>query len=917
MKRGGIRGGVGLVLGLLVAAIPAPAPAGAQGQDDPEGAAPGLVAEYAATPGGPVVARRVEADLTHDWGEARPDPRLPRGPFAARWSGSILVREPGPHRFFVHSGGRVELTVGGRAPRSGDEAEALDLPPGLVPFALEYRHERGPARVAVEWEGPSFGREPLPAWVLFHEGDGPSTDPLEAGRRLADRLGCANCHAVLDLPAHRNLGPPLAAAARDLDRAWLSAWLEDPTRVRPGPRMPAFGDHGLDPRQAADVAAFLAGLPGARPEEPSGELRMALNVADPVAGRLLFRTLGCLGCHTRSGEGIDASPHDRAAPDLADAGRARSVGAIASYLARPGPRVPARHRPDLNLRPDDAAHLGAYLASGASPPAALPERPAGDAGRGRAIVEAYRCAACHDVPGLDPPTPARPLGPGSDPRAGCLADDGRAAAVPRFALRDDRREALRAFVAGLPESPAPTPAWTLAEDAIRRRNCLGCHARDGRGGEGLGSQLAAYLGTDRALGAFKGRLTPPDLTAVGDKLRPDYLASAVRGAAPPARPWLAVRMPTFAFEPGEAEAIAAFLNAHDALSAGPAASRPEAGPPTPPEAAPAELGAALIGQSGFGCASCHVLAGKVPPGGEPETLGPDLALAHRRMTRRYFRRWIADPQRILPGTPMPQFLQPVAALPGTLDDQLDAIWALLGRDRLDGLASPASRQVRRPTGERAEVVYDMILVPDSSGTVRHYPRGVAIGFGNGHSVLFDSDRLSWVAWWRGDFVERTKSGRLWEWHPAGPDLGLGAGGEPPLRFVGPDGEVRSPGEVRERFGSFAGLTFAGRGVVLSYVLLGPDGSPVRVAERLEPIDGGWRREVRVAGLPRGWRPRLTLPAGAAPPEGDRLRWEADGSSVMLVISPRAAGGARGDPPMEPDGEDVFRAELRYMIAPGP
>src|SRR5207249_8565927 len=104
---------------------------------------------------------------------------------------------------------------------------------------------------------------------------------------------------------------------------------------------------------------------------------------------------------------------------------------------------------------------------------------------------------------------------------------------------------------------------TRALDAIDRLNCLGCHVRDGRGGLDLASRLAPLLGQDSALGGLKGRLTPPNLTAVGDKLRPEYLTVAIRGEAPTARPWLAVRMPAFSFEPGEADAIAGFFGARD------------------------------------------------------------------------------------------------------------------------------------------------------------------------------------------------------------------------------------------------------------------------------------------------------------------------------------------------------------------
>src|SRR5262249_40733032 len=147
----------------------------------------------------------------------------------------------------------------------------------------------------------------------------------------------------------------------------------------------------------------------------------------------------------------------------------------------------------------------------------------------------------------------------------------------------------------------------------------------------------------------------------------------------------------------------------------------------------------------------------------------------RRMTERYFRRWVADPQRILAGTPMPQFLQPVAAgpaaagVPATLDGQLGVIWQGLGSPSLAEGAAVGTREVPSREGDRALVVRDMVLVPEAPDT-RYTPRGLAVGLKNGASLLFDTDRLTWLAWWHHGFLYRTKAGRLWEWHPEGARL---------------------------------------------------------------------------------------------------------------------------------------------------
>jgi mono/diheme cytochrome c family protein len=906
-------------------------------EDDPDIPAPGLLAAF--TPGGAdePAAVRIETDLAARWGSGSPDTRVPADGFRCRLGGALLVQAPGRYTFFARTDGSVRLTVGGKVFLSGTGAGVVaspgDLPAGFAPMVLEYAHGRGDAFLAIDWEGPGFAREPLPARLLFHERGGVlRPDRFEEGRRQADRLGCANCHRLLDLPRHPHLGPPLGEAARAIAPEWLDAWLKDPTQVRPRTRMPAFG-HGLDAAQAADLAAFLASVaPKSRPRESIAEVKMALNVASPEKGRLLFRSVGCLGCHTR-GE-VPGLPEERFAPDLADIGRKRTAPWLTEYLHHPRKGSPSQHRADLRLTSDEAAHLAAYLVTEVPPAAAPPARAGsgGDAGRGKELARRFRCAACHEIAGLDPPPADLPLTAGSASMAGCLADPAAITGfVPRYALAEDHRNALRDLVARLPRHPAATSTQTLAGDVVRRWNCLGCHIRDGKGGLTIGPQLAAYLARDPELGELKGMLTPPDLSAVGDKLRAEYLGQAVRGAAPSARPWLAVRMPALSFEPGEAEAIGAYFQDRDRMELERSAGRSE--PPTRPDAATFETAVALLGQRGFGCVNCHVLAGKIPPGGEPETLGPDLALAHRRMTERYFDRWIANPQRIIPGTPMPQFLQPVATIPGTLDEQLSTLWELLGSTRVAEAAAQGTREILKRQGERALVVRDMVLLPGAPET-DYTPRGVAIGLKNDHALLFDADRLTWLACWHRGFLSRTKSGRLWEWHPEGDRLWVAASRQPPVVLVDQEGGAVVPAAVRGRFGHFAELDFAGSDVRLLYALNLPQAlaiAPLAVAETIRPTQDGWERLVRVetTGLPAGLQPAVVVqtPATAAGggPDRSTFTWKAGADRVTVTLRITGARDTRATLPgdatahlflLDPATLDNGGARLRVAVESG-
>jgi cytochrome c2 len=882
--------------------------------DELDQVAPGLLASFGLPENPEPITFRVVPDLSANWGNGSPDPRVPADHFKGRWTGSILIQSPGTHQFHARTDGAVVLHVAGRVVLEGKgetvRASAIDLPAGFSTLTLDYHHEGGPARVAIDWDGPGFGREPVPARVLYHTpGATERDDPFEVGRRLADRLGCANCHAVLDLPRHPEIGPPLTdLSARSIHPRWLEDWLTDPTRVRPRTRMPAFGP-GLSPREAADLATFLR--INARSAAVTAEVQMALNVASPEKGALLFRSVGCLGCHSR-----EASNEDRAAPDLSDVPAKRTETWVAAYLEHPrSGKGASRHRADLKLSADEAAHLASYLVG-------TPERnnrpgpsPEGDTRRGAALADRLRCGSCHAIPGMKPRPADLVLAFGSRPDAGCLADQP-AREIPRFALTAPERAALRAFVAQLPRQPAPMSSETRAEDMIRRRNCLGCHIRDGRGGTDLGTRVAALIARDTALGGLKGTLTPPNLTAVGDKLRAEYLALALRGAAPTARPWLSVRMPSFTFEPGEADALAAYLQARDRMTE---SADPSNDAPTHPDAATLDRASRLIGQRGFGCVSCHVLAGRIPPGGEPETLGPDLALAHRRMSRRYFERWIANPQRIISGTPMPQFLVPVTTDPGPLDDQLATIWQLLGSPRVAEVAAFGTREILKRDGDRAMVVRDMILVPEAPGTP-YTPRGLSLGLQNDQSLLFDTDRLTWLAWWHRGFVSRTKSGRLWEWHPEGERLWTAPDRLAPVVLLGPDDQVVPPREVRERFGTFDELDFDGPNIRLAYRLHAPESGFFQVEERIRPTTNGWERSVRVRDVPAGYRPALVeQPPASATPSIDPPGWSWRVGPTRVMLGLAGTGAPLPAPkgsrliPLAPAPDGAFSGEVRLSV----
>jgi cytochrome c oxidase subunit 2 len=92
-------------------------------------------------------------------------------------------------------------------------------------------------------------------------------DPRQvAGAAVFASAGCAYCHNVRGTASLGKLGPDLthfasrrtiAAALIENSTAQLSAWIENPQRMKPGTRMP---NPGLNARDLAAVVAYVSSL---------------------------------------------------------------------------------------------------------------------------------------------------------------------------------------------------------------------------------------------------------------------------------------------------------------------------------------------------------------------------------------------------------------------------------------------------------------------------------------------------------------------------------------------------------------------------------------------------------------------------------------------------------------------------------
>ena len=663
----------------LFALVGAPAAQDAEGEPM---RAPGLRLAFERDGGAPDVRVSRLAALHVPAGTA-PTPFLDPGPFSAIWTGWLYISFRDRHGFAFEGNGELELRIDGEPVELGGDPQRLRK--GHHALEVRYRSPAsGAATARLLWSGSDFGLEPLPPDLLFHDPeDRALVEAAERrlGRELLATRQCTRCHTpprpyVLGdgfMPELETDAPLLSSVGGRRTAGWMAQWIENPHALRPDTTMPRMFHGDGAARDASDVAAYLATL-GAAPADPGG---------DPRHGAVLFAQLGCIGCHRRPDESLDAAALASAfaAGDerisLAAVDGAWFPGALAAFLLDPDAHHAWIGMPDFGLSEREAAALAAYLMEPDTSRAPLELAAGADPARGRELFLSTGCAKCHYVgeTGLY-------RGPAwkdfASLERGCLGDDATArGAAPDFALSAAERSALRVASQDL----APLGRYAPAEFAERRiaaLRCDGCHARDG--GDAVWSRTAAEVAELHAhVEPPELAQIRPDLSWAGEKLRDDWLTARLRGEVSDAsRPWLRARMPAF---PAAAKQLAQGLAAQHGH--GVAAGHPAVDPDL------VQAGRRLLdAERGFNCAHCHGI-GDAAPTQVFESQGINLALSAERLRPGFFQRWMRDPLRIDPASRMPRYVDPqgrtgqTEVLDGEATAQWRAIWHVMHSLRTD------------------------------------------------------------------------------------------------------------------------------------------------------------------------------------------------------------------------------------------
>jgi mono/diheme cytochrome c family protein len=626
--------------------------------------------------------------------------------FTAKYEGTLKILRRGTYTFKADG---ADLTLDGKAVTG-----PVELDQGEHPIAITFERKAGAARLQPMWSSDQFIAEPIPASVLSHQSSKEVEQQAltERGQSVVEELNCAGCHKPAQQRLSSRVGPDLSNVGARVTPNWIFKWLENPQHFRAGAVMPVLLTKAEDRR---DVAAYLATLKDAR--RKVNDYNPSKSKA--AQGKQLFESVGCTNCHQEQTalEGLGS--------------KWASLGQLAAYLRDPLAVDRSGRMPAMQLSDDEAVALANHLMQSKKSEfeAALPE--GADVAHGQQVFRSAGCLNCHTVEG----EAGKPLAEAKkfaaleklDPNKGCLAAEPPEAAA-RYTMTADARGAIVAFLTAIKTAPlvAAAPAHEFSR-TLQKLNCGACHE------------------TDQTKPASEDAEKLPPLTAVGAKLKREWINQVLHDRKARVRFWLKTRMPEFggAIDHVAEQAIAA------------AGVDELAEPSVTPTTAMTQEGQKLVGAndpkknpSGMGCVTCHSLREFKPAVAADATRGPELTLMATRLRSDFFHRWMHEPARIQPGTAMPNFFTDKPR--DEANRTIDTLWAYASL----GQSMPA------PVGVKEKRNYTLIVtdtpivsrcqVPDPAGTIVY---GISVGLPGMINYTFDAEHVMFRTAWRGGFLD--------------------------------------------------------------------------------------------------------------------------------------------------------------------
>ncbi len=832
------------------------------------------------------------------------DPRVAAEGVEAVWRGLLQSQSPGDYRLHFYLEGTAKVRFAGRDVLDQQCETAQWVTTSVIknlefdwhPIEIAYRPTDKGGQLRMFWSGPGFGLEPVSARRLFHEPAVMQSNKPADGRAWVDALRCAACHSSVSTDKPEP-APSLKRIRGQLNSAWAVKWLmasgdesNEKKTETVSRRMPYFG---LSEKESVALNAYLLSQ-ASQPKEPTGnndekakgqkkkttKSKKKPETPNSDRGRELFLTVGCLACHTLDEVGED---NLYGGSDLTHVGDKRPSGFFDAWLRSPS-RLNADHRmPVFELSSDERAHLSKFLGerkASEQGSADLAERVVQSSrdpeqvAFGKRLATEHRCAACHDIEGLDKPDLIGWTAKVQVAKVGCA---GQAIADrPAYGLPNRLRDATMAFVREMSRSPNKPSELASGELMMKRSNCASCHQREDS--PGLARRLSRTIDDFPELATQAPAMTPPSLISIGDKLKDDALVESITRANAVRRPWLLVRMPKFRSDHAAANKLAQHFVVADRIPDGDHTVSPAAELESHKLAGPR-----LVTPDGFGCTSCHQIGKVKPPKAPLNAMGPDLSQLGKRIRYSWYQRWVRNPARIVPRMEMPSVQIPVSgALDDDLDQQLSAVWSVLNDPSFRPPEPNAIRTVRKQgvksAAERAAVLTDVLNVGN-----KQFIKPLLVGLPNRHNVLFDLQTAQMSGWWIGDAARQRTKGKTWFWEAAGADM-LGGPVENELSMRIGD-RVFSPAKVGQFITELDRWEHRDDSLVFQHKIRFVDDDlshTVRLKQKFEPLwsggddPAGWKRTVTFRDLPKSSEVFLQLLGdemlGSATRAANRVSW---------------------------------------------
>ncbi len=538
----------------------------------------------------------------------------------------------------------------------------------------------------------------------------------------------------------KRIGPNLKEVRMKLHQDWIPYWLAHTHEFAPHAQMPQFR---LDPDQVKAIAAFIwqDALDGPPPatQQPG----------DPAHGKTLFMERGCLACHS-IGEGANRVGGDYAA-NLSRVGEKDKYDYLVQWIYNPrvrtAPYDPFLHRdltpadykkaglpfvfdaqhstfegheiewenptvmPSFRLSWQDSRDIASFLETQKTNKTYAAASYMNDPklfAKGKALVQFYGCAGCHEIGGLEdqgrigveltdegskplsrldfgfemtnaqegilPNGKPSPHGPW-DTLKGFIEQKLTSPGIydihryrpnpesrlhmPQPVLDHSDLEALTTFLLGSADQSTMPPYYIYKPggDAawiqkgwwlITQYNCMGCH-QIAVGQQRVLENLPMYQGANAVN-------LPPVLTFEGARVQPQWLKQFLANPAlsttdtntDGVRSYLDVRMPTFFFTDNQ---IRTLVNFFDAMSSQPIQYvKPDIKPLTPTETS---IARAIFTSPAAPCLKCHMTG---VPAHDKTASAPNLLLTKERLRPNWTLQWITRPADMAPGTAMPSGL---------------------------------------------------------------------------------------------------------------------------------------------------------------------------------------------------------------------------------------------------------------------